>query len=232
MKTNQRLIVAIDAMSLDDACRLIEPLRQHVDTFKIASTLCTAVGVPRAVAAVKEFGAEVMLDLKLNDIPEQVAGAVKATRVMGGVSLFTVHASAGNDALLAGAEQKGQMKQVGVSILTSLDKREIEDTYSTYYQNLMLALLRKVAKNGCDAVVCSGSDLNMLKQSSWGRNLITIVPGIRPKGSSSDDQKRIMTPKEALQAGADYLVIGRPITADRYPADAAKRILDEMAEAA
>ena len=238
--TNNKLIVALDVDSTTRARQLITELREHVAMFKVGSQLFTAAG-PEIVREIVRSGSRVFLDLKFHDIPNTVAAAgVEATRI--GVSIFNVHAGGGfemmqrtADAVTRVAENEGLSRPavIAVTVLTSTDAATLEATgvaADPKTQVLRLALL--AAKSGLDGVVASPQEVSPIRAAVTQPGFLIVTPGVRPGGISLDDQKRVMSPAEAIRAGADYLVVGRPITAADDPIAAAKAIAAEMESAA
>jgi orotidine-5'-phosphate decarboxylase len=228
-----RLIVALDAADLAAAEALVERLAGVVHHFKVGSALFTAAG-PAAVEMVRKRGGRVFLDLKYHDIPATVAGAVEAAARLG-VGLLTVHASGGVAMLRAAATAaraagKDRPRIVAVTVLTSLDRaalqRELGVPVAVEGHAVHLAALAREA--GCDGVVASPREAARLR-AILGPDALIVTPGIRLAGGSGDDQARTATPATAVRAGADYLVVGRPITGAADPAAAATAILAEMA---
>jgi orotidine-5'-phosphate decarboxylase len=231
MHKTPELIVALDVGALDAAAVLVEQLYPTVTLFKVGLQLFTAEG-PRAVERVRQRGGEVFLDLKLHDIPNTVAGAVREAARLGAV-MCTLHASGGR-AMLQTAQEAvaasgSPMRLLAVTVLTSLDSRGLEEvagsTLDLSAQVVRLASLAREA--GLDGVVASPHEIGPLR-AALGPSMRLVIPGIRPAWASAEDQRRVMTPQEAALAGADYLVIGRPITAAADPAQATRRILDEL----
>jgi orotidine-5'-phosphate decarboxylase len=226
------LIVALDVKDLDSAARLVEQLRPAVTLFKVGVQLFTAEG-PRAVEAVQKRGGQVFLDLKLHDIPNTVAAAVREAAKMGAV-MCTLHASGGRPMLQAAKEAVVQcgssMRLLAVTILTSLDPHGFEEAIGSglglQAQVIRLASLAREA--GMDGIVASTHEIAPLR-GAVGPSMLIVTPGVRPDWAPADDQRRVMTPREAAAAGADYLVIGRPITTATDPAAAAGAILTELA---
>ncbi len=233
------LIVALDTDDLDEALAIAASLRPEVYYFKVGSSLFSAVG-PLVITELKRLEVSVFLDLKLHDIPAQVEGAC---RIIGGysVEMVTVHTQGGLEmmraakrGLLAGA-QVAEPKPitppqvVGVTVLTSLDESDLRRAGIEYAPDEQVSLLAALAEEaGLDGVVASGRELSSIgRKTKPGFKKVT--PGIRPSWTAAGDQKRIVTPADAVAAGADYLVVGRPITAASAPKEAALRILDEMA---
>lgn len=234
MKAIDRLIVAIDDAGLAGVMRTANKLRESVATVKIGSTAFNANG-PLAVQALAQLGLRVFLDLKLFDIPEQVSGAVRAmTRP--GVFMMTVHTLGGPEMMTA-AKRASQDEAdrlglpapliVGVTVLTSLDDSWLARVGLPGTAETVPLLAVAARDAGLDGVVCSALECAGVK-AVCGDEFLTVVPGIRPSGTSRDDQKRIATPSFARSQGADYLVVGRPITGAADPQRAAATILRDM----
>jgi orotidine-5'-phosphate decarboxylase len=227
-----RLIVALDTPGLPAAEALVERLAGVVAHFKVGSALFTAVGPP-AVEMVRRRGGRVFLDLKYHDIPATVAGAVGAAARLG-VGLLTVHASGGAAMLRAAVEAaraagSDRPRIVAVTVLTSLDRaalqRELGVPVAVEGHAVHLAAL--ACEAGCDGVVASPHEAARLR-AILGPKALIVTPGIRPAGGPSHDQARTATPAMAVRAGADYLVVGRPITGAADPAGAAAALLAEL----
>jgi orotidine-5'-phosphate decarboxylase len=222
-----KIIVALDVPSKNDALRLVEQLRPAISFFKIGLQLYTAEG-PEIVRTVLETGAKVWLDLKLHDIPNTVARAVEASSGLG-VQLLTIHLTGGSEMIRAAAgAKKGSMSILGVTVLTSSTEatlREIGLADKTDDQVLRLAKLG--VENGIDGVVASPHEIKRLR-AEFGDEIIIAVQGIRPTWAKADDQKRFMTPRAALSAGANFIGIGRPITTHANPREAVEKILAEI----
>ncbi len=234
----ERIICAIDTADLDEARRLADRLAGAVGYLKLGLQFYTANG-PAGVAALADSGLPVFLDLKFHDIPNTVAGAVRAAAVAG-PAMLTVHA-AGGAAMMRGAAAaamrlappagNARPKLVAVTVLTSFDRADAESVgLAGSVEDLVKRSAALAQDCGLDGVVASAREIAMLR-SACGPDFTLVVPGIRPGWASADDQKRIVTPAEAVRQGADYLVIGRPITRAEDPADAARRIAAEMADA-
>lgn len=235
MNERNKLIVALDMESLDKAQELVKILKPKVKIFKIGMQLFTAYG-PKAVEIVKNAGAEVFLDLKFHDIPSTVSlAACEAVKM--GVFMFNVHCLGGKAMLTAAsqavkdaADKRNGKKPLllGVTILTSMDRAELNRigiAKSARKQVINLAILAKSC--GLDGVVCSGEEIEIIKKTC-GKDFITVVPGIRPAGKEAGDQKRVTTPSSAIKSGADFIVVGRPITESPDPLKAAESIIAEM----
>ncbi len=233
-RLKDRIIIALDVGTKTEALALAEGLRD-AGIFKIGMELFTAEG-PSLLEAAAAIGKKPFLDLKFHDIPNTVAGAVRSA-VRLHVHMLTLHASGGKDMLVAAARAArdesagtGNSKPIllGVTVLTSLkddELRQIGFARSTADQVLRLALMAREA--GLDGVVCSPHEIEVIKRECGG-DFLVVTPGIRPAWATAQDQKRIMTPAEAVGKGADYLVIGRPITGAPSPHEAFLRILSEI----
>ncbi len=220
----ERIIVALDVPTSDAALALVRRLSPHPGLFKIGLQLFSAVG-PDMVRAVRELGGRVFLDLKLHDIPSTVAHAVESAGSLG-VEMLTLHLSGGR-AMAAAAAQAASPEIVllGVTVLTSADEatlREVGVASSIEEQVLRLAQLG--VESGIGGLVASPQELARLR-SVYGPGIKIVTPGIRPSASAANDQKRTMTPAAAFKAGADFLVIGRPITAAADPRSALEQIV-------
>jgi orotidine-5'-phosphate decarboxylase len=229
---HRRIIVAVDVPDEDGLRRLVDRLSGKVGLFKIGKELFTSLG-PRAVSLVRDRGGEVFLDLKYHDIPNTVAGAVRAAARLG-VAMLTVHASGGTKmikaAAQASADSEGQPAIIAVTLLTSLGQTDVDDLgFSGGPQDVVLRLAALSLSAGAHGLVNSPREVGPLRQAH-GQEPLLITPGVRPAGSAADDQARIATPAMAVRDGADFLVIGRPITKDPDPAAAAGRIVEELSE--
>lgn len=229
-----RIFCAVDTPKLDDALLLAELLSGEVGTLKLGKEFFTANG-PEGVHRISKLGQKIFLDLKFHDIPNTVAGAIRAAKRTE-CEVLTVHASGGLAMLRAAAEAANEPgekcpKIFAVTVLTSLNDNDLADVGQVgVLQEQVLRLARLAEVSGLHGVVCSPWEVNLLR-SEMKDNFALVVPGVRPEWAGEDDQKRVMTPGEAVAAGADYLVIGRPITSARDPVGAARRIVDEMAAA-
>ncbi len=228
MKAKDRIFCAIDTTNLNFALSLGKSLKGLVGGLKIGKEFFTANG-PTGVKQINALGMPVFLDLKFHDIPNTVAGAIKATQQIG-CFMTTIHASGGGAMIRAAANAKqGKMPMIlAVTVLTSLGEHELESIGihdSLEQQVINLAKLARV--NGADGIVASSHEIPRLR-AELGKECSLVVPGIRPSWAATNDQKRTMTPAQAVTAGADFLVIGRPITQAKVPAEAAIRIAEEI----
>jgi len=232
----ERLVLALDIDSDREALKIVAELRDDIGMFKVGHQLFTAYG-PDIVRKITGMGGRVFLDLKYHDIPHTVARA-SAEAVKLGVSIFNVHALGGFDMMKATAESTRETAEkhglpipivLAVTILTSVDekilRRELKITRSLHREVSHLARLAQRA--GIQGVVASPQEVKILRRTVRGKFVI-LTPGVRPAWAGKDDQKRTMTPTEAIAAGADYLVVGRPVLKAEDRKAAVKNILDEM----
>ena len=231
MKPSDRVFVALDTTDTAEACMLAEKLQGRVGGIKLGKEFFTANG-PQGVREVSALGAPVFLDLKFHDIPNTVAGAVRAALPLNPFML-NLHASGGAAMIAAAAKaadegEGSRPMMLAVTVLTSLGDGDVNAMGVTGTAREQVVRLAKMAQaNGMDGVVCSAHEVMTLR-GACGKNFKLIVPGIRPSWSSTDDQKRVVTPAEAVAMGADYLVIGRPITKAADPIEAVERITEEL----
>jgi orotidine-5'-phosphate decarboxylase len=229
----QRLIVALDVPDADSAIRLVHQLGDTCSWFKVGLELYIAAG-PAIVEQIAASGKSVFLDLKLHDIPNTVAGAVRSAAKLG-ARMLTLHAS-GGPAMLSAAKNEiagltNPPELLAVTVLTSMDAGQLHATGIGRLPSSQVELLAKMGMEaGIRGFVCSPQEVAQLRTLT-GTQGVLVIPGIRPAGSAIGDQKRIAGPAEALRLGASYLVVGRPITQAPNPAEAAAAILKEMAEA-
>lgn len=227
-----RLAVALDFPSAAPALELVNRLSDTCRWFKVGMELYYAAG-NSFVETLRKRGFHVFLDLKLHDIPNTVAGAVRSA-TQAGASLLTIHAGGGPAMMSAAADAASAYESprlLAVTVLTSMDAHQLTSvgvTSSPAEQVLRLARLAK--QSGIDGMVCSAEEVGTLR-AELGKETLLVVPGIRPAGSDAGDQKRIATPSAAIHSGASMLVVGRPITQTANPVEAAKSILKEMAAA-
>jgi len=230
--TRDRLIVALDVSRAAEARRIVAALGDSVSTYKVGKQLFTAEG-PQVVRDLIASGRRVFLDLKFHDIPNTVGAAVREAAALG-VTMLTVHASGGEKMLRAAAEAaaKSEAKPLvlAVTVLTSLDQADLEETGVIGDMSIQVLRLATLARRaGCGGIVTSAKETAFIRQRI--PELQILVPGVRPAGSDAGDQARIATPAEALEAGATFVVVGRPITAAADPSGAAKQILAELENA-
>lgn len=230
-----RLIVALDVDSLNQAASFVEKLAGAVGLFKVGKQLFTHAG-PQAVRLIQELGGEIFLDLKFHDIPNTVAkAAIEAARL--GVKMFNVHASGSLEMMRTTVKEVERVCRrekirrpimLGVTVLTSLNQDDLQRVgveHRVADQVVRLALLTKEA--GMDGVVASPHEVADIR-AACGRRFVIVTPGIRPADGERNDQQRVMTPADAVRAGVDYIVVGRPILEAPDPVGAARAIVAEM----
>ncbi|MBD3185041.1 orotidine-5'-phosphate decarboxylase [Candidatus Poribacteria bacterium] len=235
-KLASKIILALDVPGLNDARKLINQLEKTGIAFKIGFQLFTNSG-PKSIRTVKDSGSRLFLDLKFHDIPNTVTRAAEVVTEMG-VDMFNVHVSGGMEMMKAavkGAESKSEELGIrkpfviGVTMLTSIDQKLFDQVYEgkTKLSNQVLHMAKLAQDAGLDGVVASPQEIEMIR-SACGDEFIIVTPGVRPEWSSKDDQKRTMTPSEAISRGASYLVIGRPIRKAHDPAEALNKIIQSL----
>jgi len=235
IERNERLIVALDVPGVGEAKALVERLGDSVRFYKIGLELATSGGCFELLEWLSKRGNKVFADLKLYDIPETVRRAVANLRGRG-VSFLTVHAH--RSIMQAAAAEKGEIRILAVTVLTSFDKRDLDEMGATVgLEDLVLARARGALESGCDGVIASGLEAPRLK-AEFGRKLLVVTPGIRPadegrpsQARPADDQKRTVDVARAFANGADYIVVGRPIRDAADPRAAAEAIQASIAAA-
>lgn len=225
----QHLIVALDVSTAAAAQQIVAAVGDSAFTYKVGMQLYTAEG-PQVVRDLVASGRRVFLDLKYHDIPTTVAAAVKEAAALG-VSMLTVHAAGGGKMLRAATDaaaiNRGMMV-LAVTVLTSMDHNDLDKVgvHGTVVDQV-LRLAALALTNGCQGVVASAREASALRHE-LGDDFAIVTPGVRPAGSSAGDQARVVTPEEAISAGATYIVVGRPITGAADPAAEARAILGQM----
>lgn len=245
MHPHERILVALDVATLDAAQNLAQQVGASVGGFKVGLELLTSVGAPAVVAAFRALQRPLFFDAKFCDIPNTVAGAVRAAARLG-VAMLNVHAAGGAAMMRAavaaareGADAAGVAppKVLAVTILTSLDAPALRElgwlpTEAACVETLVVQLARLAQAAGCDGVVASPQEIAAIRRAC-GADFLIVTPGVRPSWAATGDQQRVMGPRAAVAAGADYLVIGRPITQPPSeigdPRAAAQRIAEELA---
>jgi orotidine-5'-phosphate decarboxylase len=227
--SSERIIVPLDVPNLEEAIALIHQLPQ-VNFWKVGLELFVATGAD-ILKFLKHEGKRIFLDLKFHDIPNTVKGATNSA-LQYNVDLLTIHATAGRKALTAAKEVVGDSnkpKLLAITLLTSINAQELAFELKIPLElpeyALQMALLAQ--ESGLDGVICSPQEVSQLRQVC-GDDFLLVCPGVRPSWSNKGDQKRVMTPEEAIKRGADLLVIGRPITAAGNPQQAWERICQEI----
>ena len=223
----ERLIVALDFPTPAEARALVDRLGDAVRFYKVGLELFSAPGCFELVAWLAGRGHKVFADLKFHDIPETVRRAVANMRSRG-ATFLTVHGH--RSVMEAAASEKGSMKILAVTVLTSFDQRDLEEVGSAKsIEELVLARARGAVETGCDGVIASGLEAARLK-AEFGKRLLVVTPGIRPAGTAPGDQKRTVDVAEAFRNGADYIVVGRPVRAAADPRAAAQAIQETIAK--
>ncbi len=232
MDNRERLIVALDVASPDEGLVWANKLKGKVGVFKVGLQLFTAGG-PKLVKDMQATGAKIFLDLKFHDIPNTVAKAVEQAVALK-VEMVTLHTSGGSEMMKAAVQARGKAKKpllLGVTVLTSLHpevlKQELFVAQSLPDQVVSLAKLAQ--QSGLDGVVASAQEASLIRQAC-GKEFLIVTPGIRLPENKVQDQKRVLGPKQALEAGADYLVVGRPILGVENPVAAADKMVEEMSK--
>jgi orotidine-5'-phosphate decarboxylase len=246
-RARQKLILALDFPSIDPALKLAQSISSTAGIFKINIHLFTSAG-PSAVEKLHQLGSDIFLDLKFHDIPNTVKGAVSSAIALPGLRLLDVHALGGVEMMRAAAAARDEAKNanlavpklLAITILTSMDNAAMRGVgIAGPASKRVVQLARLAQKAGMDGVVASPEEVRAIRRAC-GKDFLIVVPGIRPsvgggpaggRKRKTDDQARVATPAEAIRAGADYLVIGRPITGAPDPVAAARAILEEISSA-
>lgn len=231
MEANERIIVALDFDDRKDAFSLVDKLNDLATRYKVGYRLLTSVGFDVLDELVK-MGKWIFCDIKLHDIPTTVAGAVRNLAIRG-IGSISLHVSGGSLMLKAATQAVHDLAHRpqlwGITVLTSLDDFAVQNELlvNASAQEFAVHLARISRFCGCDGVVASGNEIEQIKESC-GEDFIVVVPGVRPSWSEQHDQKRIVTPKEAIKRGANFIVIGRAITEADDPVSAFLRIAEEI----
>ncbi|TNF55501.1 orotidine-5'-phosphate decarboxylase [bacterium] len=236
MDPKERIILALDVNEYEEAIDIVKRFQDHIDIFKVGVELFTATG-PKIIEEINTLGKKVFLDLKYHDIPNTVSKTARIVTELG-VFMFNIHTLGGFDMMKQTAQElvKVSLKKnierprlLGVTILTSINQDSLTNELGINHR--MATQVKHLAglalKTGLDGVVASPQEIETVR-NSCGQGFIIVTPGIRPSWASPDDQKRTMTPKEALRKGADYIVIGRAILSQSNPMKALHRIADEI----
>ena len=235
---SNRIIVALDVATFDEARQLLDQLGEMPVAFKVGSQLFTSVG-PDIIKDIKGRGKTLFLDLKFHDIPNTVARAAEAAVELG-VDIFNIHIAGGMEMMRDAAEatkskaaELGIKKPIilGVTVLTSIDESMFQRVLNTdvSIQDQIVHMAKLAQRAGLDGVVASPQEIKLIR-TACGSDFVILTPGVRPEWASKDDQKRTMIPSQAVAAGADYVVIGRPIRQAPNPVDALRRIFQELEE--
>lgn len=232
-KRDCKLILALDLPDRESALKILDELRGKLEWVKIGLQMYLKYGA-NFVREVSGMGFKIFLDLKLFDIPNTVASAVESVSALP-VSMLTIHASGGREmmrrAVESAAERNPELLILGVTVITSFDADSLAETGVELEPEWQVEKLAKLAvDSGLKGLVCSPLEIEGLR-SILPEDTVLVTPGIRPSGSSADEQKRIMTPADAARAGSDFIVVGRPILKAENPAFAVSKILEEIANA-
>lgn len=224
------VFVALDTPDLEKAKAIAAAVKPYVGGLKVGLEFITALG-PDAVREIVKIGLPVFADTKFHDIPNTVAGASRAI-AQTGAAIFNVHAAGGQAMLQAACKAAASVnpapRVIAVTVLTSMDEGDLEAVGQARPADAQVERLARLAKaSGLDGVVCSPREIALVRKAC-GPDFLIVTPGVRPAGADLGDQRRVMTPAEAARAGADILVIGRPITGAADPAAAAKAIMAEL----
>ena len=228
----EKILLVLDVSSREEAMKLVRPLYEHVGMFKVGTQLFTAEG-PALVREIVGLGGKVFLDLKFHDIPNTVShGVLEAAKL--GVSLMTIHAAGGRAMMeTVSKELRNQFGErrpmvAAVTVLTSLNDASLQEVGIARPMSQQVVEMAKLAENcGVDGVVCSPQEIELVRKAT-GRNFKIVTPGIRMPGQSANDQQRLATPREALSAGADYIVVGRAVTAAAEPRQALETLIQSI----
>jgi orotidine-5'-phosphate decarboxylase len=228
---SERLIVALDVPTIDDAKKIVEQLKGDVNFYKIGMQLQFAGGLKYAEELVKD-GKKVFLDSKLLDIPQTISSAVENVAKMG-VTFLTVHGMIGKAIPAAIKGRRGSnLKILAVTVLTNLDQFDLDDLgINMSLEQMVIKQTKKALEAGADGVITSGLEASKIREL-FGSQPTVVTPGIRPAGADIHDQRRVATPAAAIRAGADYLVVGRPILQATDPLGAVRKILREIESSA
>jgi orotidine-5'-phosphate decarboxylase len=231
MEAHDRIIVALDTPVLNKIGWYATELRRSVGLCKVGLEALTALGGPMVVSTVHQAGSLVMYDGKFHDIPATMGGAARSVAELN-VHSFTIHASAGLTGIKEAVRHRGSSRVIGVTVLTSHDEAECRSIFGDQPEKKVLIFAGWLVVAGAQAIVCSPQELTAIRRHHEFDDLEVITPGVRPAWASANDQKRVMTPADAIRAGANRLVIGRPILSPPAeigtPLEAARRIAEEI----
>jgi orotidine-5'-phosphate decarboxylase len=239
LQPKDRLVLPLDFDSVKEALRIVKELKDYIGLFKIGWTLFMNAG-PEVIGKITQAigrGSQIFFDVKVLDIPRTMQGATAAVISSHAIKYVTAHTFEGKRhvaAVVEAARQGGNVtKVIGVTVLTSQNDEDVQSLWQGKTALERVLMLAQIAKDGgAVGVVCSGHEARAVKEK-FGEDFVVITPAIRPEWShiAQDDQRRVMTPREAIQAGADYIVVGRPIYQAKDPVEAAKRVIEEIRQA-
>lgn len=229
MTSSKKLIVALDVNTFSEMKSIIESIGETVSSYKIGHQLFVSEG-PKTITYLKELGKDVFLDLKLHEIPNSVASAVKAAGKHG-VNMITVHASGGKQMMQAAVEAANNfpnLRILALTVVTGLSEQDLVDIgFEVDSETLVLRLAKLAQESGCHGVIASPKEVKMLR-GQLGNDFLIVTPGVRPIESETHDQHRIGTPQQAIRSGASFIIMGRPIVQANNPALAAREAINEM----
>ena len=228
VNASERLIVALDVPDIQAARSLVKDLEGVASFFKVGLALQLASGVGDFIDELIHLHKKVFLDYKYMDVDETMRKAVGRAASLG-VTFLSIHGTGGITRAAVEGRGKSDLKLLAVTVLTSLDANDITELgFQCSVEDLVIYRARKAMESGCDGVIASGEEARKIRQLAGDRPVLIVTPGIRPLYKTTDDHKRPVTPRDAIVGGADYLVIGRPITGDVNPRASAERIVQEM----
>ena len=231
-EARKRIIVAVDVPDLKEAHKLVSFLSPHVGLFKFGLELIVRYGVQAVLEAIENAPCrreQVFIDAKLNDIPNTVGAAAQQIASYE-VGMFNVHSSAGRKAVEAAVAHRNNSQVLAVTVLTSIDEDECRGIFGSAPESIVLSFVEMDYIAGVQGVICSPQELSALGKLSRYKSLLKVTPGVRPTWAATNDQKRVMTPAEAIRAGATHLVIGRPITKAPESIGSMEKAADLIAE--
>ncbi len=239
VKAKGKIILPVDVSTFSEAEHLIKTLGPHVGIIKIGLETMTAIGAPVIAQLAAQYGVPIFYDGKFNDIPNTIGKSTAALLQYEGITMMNVHAGSGNESILAAVKNRGNMDVLVVTVLTSITSEECTDIFGCIPEVAVLKLAHKALRCGAQGIICSPQELLKLRQYPELKSLMKVTPGIQPEWMQKNDQARVMTPYEATIVGADYLVIGRAITAPPQdheyiqgdPLKAVRLITEEIATA-
>lgn len=228
VNASERLIVALDVLDIQDARSLVKDLEGVASFFKVGLVLQLASGVGEFIDELVHLKKKVFLDYKYMDVEQTMRKAVERAASIG-VTFLSIHGNGGITRAAVEGRGESDLKVLAVTVLTSLDAKDIKELgFQCSVEDLVIHRARKAIDDGCDGVIASGEEARKIRELAGDRPILIVTPGIRPLYKTTDDHKRPVTPRDAILGGADYLVIGRPITDDANPRAAAERIIQEM----
>lgn len=238
-KAMQKIILPIDVSDLEKAIHLIKTLGPHVGLVKVGLETMTSIGGPVIVQLAADYGVSIFYDGKFNDIPHTTGNATHPLSLRHHIKMMNVHATSGDTSIAAAVKHRGAMNVLVVTVLTSITDEECEEIFGCLPEEAVVKFAHKAVRNGAQGIVCSPHELEILSGIEELQGLLKVTPGIQPLWFQKNDQQRVMTPYEAITNGADYLVIGRAITAPPHDHEfiqgdsmkALELIVQEIAEA-